>query len=560
MLLRRIRQLGDKHAYLEPVCIGLGLFIIYNATLPVNMAESHDSLSYLASIQGGENLWLFHPHHLLYSVLGKAFYEAWQFFGYVGDASIPLQELNIIFACMTIAALYVLLRNVLNGRWRSMLVCAAVAFSFGFWFYASTIEVYIIHLFFLFLSFSFLLLSFQRPTLRIFALVGVCNALAILFHQMNVLFAATVLVAIVLNPGRRAIRDKVTAAAIYALCVSILVFLAYIIPLASIIKPDSPGEALYWFTGYLHEGQWGKLEVLSPVKAVLGFSHTFIGGHFLFSIERLGSLISSTLGGKFLVSQKFLVDHLSAFQAQALLLGSLPLVAVFIVALASYMRSWREIWREHYYLLILSIAWLVPYAIFILWWEPYNLEFWIATLIPIWLIALLPFFTSGLIVKMQRVFPRLMYMLLHLAIVCMLLVNLFGSMLPLHSPERDYYLQKSSWYMDNAKTGDLIICSRYWLWGEYLKHYSGAEVMGVAEILIRDKDAAGLINRRISQILDSGGLVYITSDAVHPETTTLESYGIDMADFISLWTRYQHSWVKIDIDTYDECYVLSAVK
>ncbi|MFH1383213.1 MAG: glycosyltransferase family 39 protein [Chloroflexota bacterium] len=556
-----LKQIGNRYAYLEPICIGLALFLIYNATLPINRSESRDSLWYMAQIGGNESLWqLFHPHHLLYSVVARAFYNIWRLFGYTGDASIPLQELNIIFACLIIVTLYILLRNVLKSRWRSLLVCTAVTFSFGFWFYGSTIEDKIIPLFFLLLSFGFLLLSFQRPTLKMFALVGIFNGLAILFHQLNILFAATVLVAIFLNRRRRVIKDKTTAVLTYAGCVSIPVVLAYLLTLAFVIKPGSPAEALYWLTSYAHAGQYGNLELLSPIKGLIGFSHSFLGGHFLFSVEGLGSFISSALSDKSLADQQFLASHTSAFQAKAFLLGIIPLASVFIAALISYVRSWREIWREHNSLLSLSLAWLIPYAVFTAWWEPFNVEFWVVTLIPAWLIISLPFFTSGLMTKMQRGFQKSTYVILPLAIVSMLLVNLFGSMLPLHSPELDYYLQKSSWYSDNAKPGDLIICSRGTLWGEYLRHYTKAEVIGVAETLRKENDTSSIIDQKICQILGSGGLVYITSDAVQPDAAVLKSYGLDAADFAGLWASYRHSWVEVDIAAGDVVYIVSAIR
>ena len=193
------RLTDKKRNYIELGCIAIALLVIYNATLPTNLAASHDSIGYLELIEGSTTPWLFHAHHLLYAVLGRAFWQMWLLLGYTGDALLPLQELNIIFACLSIVVLHMLLKRAFGSRLISLLICTAVAFSFGFWLYSSVVEVYMIPLFFLILSFSLTYYTFQNPGLKVFVAIGVSNALAILFHQMNILFVVVVLGAILLN-------------------------------------------------------------------------------------------------------------------------------------------------------------------------------------------------------------------------------------------------------------------------------------------------------------------------------------------------------------------------
>lgn len=552
--IKGIRNRWSRLPFLTPLSIALIIFLVYNAILPVNLAESHDSLTFLNSIEKSSSPWLFHPHHLLYKVVGKSFYQVWQFLGYGGDASLPLRELNIIFGCLTIVVLYQFLKIAFNNSLRSALICIAVAFSYGFWFYSSTIEVYIIPVFFSLLCIFFTYVSYQQPRLKTFALVGIFGALAILFHLMNVLLVVTVLFAIFFNSNLRTFRRKFSATITYGLFLFILVSISYGAALALAIKPESFGELIHWFT--VESNAVGRFEIVSLAKAAMGFGRIFVGGHFLFSLGPINNIISSVLGGKFLITQIYLAAGLTTIQGLLLLLGSIPLLATFITAVLVYIRSWKKIWKEHRILLFLALAWLIPNALFQLWFDPSNLELWIITIIPSWVLLSLPFFTSDVTSRLRYGWRKFMAILLPLAIVCTLLVNLFGSMMPLHQPERDIYLQKSAWFSDNVKSGDLIICSRYWLWGQYLERFTGAQVLGLADILNKNEDAPSIVRDKIQQTLDSGGLVYITSDSITPEATTLESYGLEKIDFTNILRQFDNSWDKVTVDGGDIVYIL----
>jgi hypothetical protein len=171
----------------------------------------------------------------------------------------------------------------------------------------------------------------------------------------------------------------------------------------------------------------------------------------------------------------------------------------------------------------------------------------------------LPIFSDRLPEKPARLYLRPGYALLTIAIAAMIVVNLFGSILLLHAPENDYYLERSAWYAGNTRKGDLIICSRDWLWGDYLRRNTQAEVVGVIELLTdKKKNAQQIIDQEIRETLSSGAKVYITSDAVQPEATLQASYGLKR--FTVLWVNYQQSWVKYDIAANEAVYILSNEK
>lgn len=54
-----VRRVENKRVYLETIGIVVVLSLVNHATLPVNLVESHDSLSYLEMIERNSSPWQF---------------------------------------------------------------------------------------------------------------------------------------------------------------------------------------------------------------------------------------------------------------------------------------------------------------------------------------------------------------------------------------------------------------------------------------------------------------------------------------------------------------------
>src|SRR6266446_1745419 len=111
------RMLSSRMA---PVLIGCGYFLFSWAAL--SRQYTFDAISYLLDVER-TNLSLpfrperiaynfFHSQHLLFSFFVYLFYHAWALAGYMGSALPPAQILNLIEGSLSLALVFVILRDI----------------------------------------------------------------------------------------------------------------------------------------------------------------------------------------------------------------------------------------------------------------------------------------------------------------------------------------------------------------------------------------------------------------------------------------------------------------
>lgn len=151
----------------------------------------------------------------------------------------------------------------------------------------------------------------------------------------------------------------------------------------------------------------------------------------------------------------------------ALAVGLLALTALLAVAVAAAaVRVWRARSRLGP-LGVLCAAWAAVYVVFFTWWEPLNIEFWIALWIPLAILLALPL--AGRPAPRER---------LHAALLVggLALVNLAGSMIPAGDDGDDYWRVRTQWYADNATPDDLVVTNNY-VQSNYVAYFSRAVVV-----------------------------------------------------------------------------------
>jgi hypothetical protein len=196
-----------------------------------------------------------------------------------------------------------------------------------------------------------------RPTCRKMLLLGVAQGGAVLFHQTNVLFCIPVLITLLLAGRRRSLivgqvegaagqaRTTMWQLCSYGLALALTAGLPYLFVGVVVSGFRSWEEFAVWLTEYARTGWWG-----GPITAQKGAD--------------LGLGLANTLaqpGGALLW---LLLVGLLVLHLRSLCFGAQPLT----IGLA---------------------AWLVIYGAFFLWWEPENIEFWIASLPPALLLLVL---------------------------------------------------------------------------------------------------------------------------------------------------------------------------
>ncbi|HEX9373929.1 MAG TPA: glycosyltransferase family 39 protein, partial [Roseiflexaceae bacterium] len=321
--------------------------LAYLTTL--TQVHTFDALSYVTSVERKPWTEVFHPHHLAYGPLGTLALTAGRAIGYAGGAALPMQLVNAAAGALGVALFFAVVRRATGRTDVALAAALLLGGAYAYWYYAVEIEVYTVATLFLIVCLGLM----ARPELwrspRLLLALGLAQGGAILFHQTNVLLCAPVATMFLISQvagrrsqvagqDRRCVTCDLRRGAWYAITLALTVGLPYLFVGVVVSGFRSWGEFSAWLTEYARTGWWG-----GPITA-----QKWAG---------LGKGLSETLaqpGGALLW----------------LLLAALLLVHVRRLAAAP---------RP---LLAALAVWLLVYGGFFLWWEPDNVEFWIASLPP----------------------------------------------------------------------------------------------------------------------------------------------------------------------------------
>ncbi|EFO79410.1 hypothetical protein OSCT_2758 [Oscillochloris trichoides DG-6] len=328
-------------------CLGLYL-------LTLTDVHTYDALSYILDVDRKPWAELFHPHHLAYGPLGASIRSLALRWGWQGSAALLIQIANALAGAAGVTIFLALVRASGGNRMQAALGALLLAASYAFWYYAVEVEVYTIAALFLIVALGILLRMLERPTIALALGLGLVQGLAVLFHQTNVLLSIPALWVVWRSRGEVGSRWLRQAQPTpnpprWLSLPKLTLLLAYMIPLGLIVAGAYLGvglgvsgfrswEQLYtWMTDYARTGWWGgAVDGNKLIGLARGLSNTLAEGPagVLLGLGLLMLLLSSLRGLR---------------QAPA---GLVPL----------------------------CLFWLVSYAAFFLWWEPENIEFWIASL------------------------------------------------------------------------------------------------------------------------------------------------------------------------------------
>lgn len=306
---------------------GLVWGCVYFMTL--TSVHTFDALSYIFDVSRKPWQESFHPHHLAYGPVGV--FATWLADG--GDAAIVMQRINASAGAAGVA----LLVMIVGRRWQrldlSLIAAIALGGSYAFWYYAVEVEVYTLATFFL----LWMIWLIDTPTpphfLRACAL-GCAWCGAILFHQTNVLMLVPLLVVAGTDIWRQPTLWRYW---VIVTCVAgILVGAAYAFVTLGVSGFRDVARIHAWLFHYAETGWWGGRGTLADLAQGISETLTIIHGGWLLVV-----------GG---------------------------------VLVAPQLRSmqWQR-WQGW------LIAWGLCYGAFFFWWEPDNIEFWIAVT-PVWIL------------------------------------------------------------------------------------------------------------------------------------------------------------------------------
>ncbi len=374
-------------------------------------------MHYSIAIEQGDLESLLNPHHLLYNVIG---YLVFQFCHLIGISIRAVYLLQIINSLVGALGIYFLYRGFLElFRWKrteltetklklgAFLLSLLIAFTAGYWFYSIETEVYIFAMFFVILGFFILTKSLTKNQLtsRTLITLGIIIAFACLFHQTHIFFLPAAI--ILLSFQEKSFWKR----KLFYLLVPFItiVGLAYLIG-AYLTGHLKSFDAFYsWITLYAHGGVWGHLKVLNIPASVSGLTRAFV----------LSSVI------KDLVISKFL-----NFNIVILLLATMIFFLLLFINFVKLLLGFPAYFKIYYRLIIFYICWIIPYAIFAFWWEPYNQEFWIPVLVPVVGLLSIPYMMSHSPLSGKASGRRFVELSIIFSVIVLFVINFSGEIFP----------------------------------------------------------------------------------------------------------------------------------
>jgi hypothetical protein len=511
----RVARVGSRPtlavmAMQEAAVVGLGLALLHLLTLAGNYVEPDDGLGYASLIRQGDFNGISNPSHLLYGWLGWAAYQVALAFGSDAGPLRVLQVLDAICGAIGVAILWYVVRTSIGDRLVAILVCGLTAFSYGHWFYSVSAEVYALSTLLIIIALAFAYRAAMQPGAATFAVFGAANGLAVLGHTTNVLFAFVALAALLLAwqrlPGVAVARCGLA----YAGAVCAVVLPAYALTIA-VLGLDSPRDVYDWYTALAQSGNWGFWSSTTPLRGAIGAGRALVGGQFLFSIDGFRAFVESHLNWQ-PREELYLVRNLGERPARLIALF-LVVVLAGLLALAARWVLRPALRANGRTLALLCVCWIVVYAPFIAWWEPVNVEFWIALWVPGAILLALPLSADS-----STVWRRLRPFAVGSLLGALFLTNLFGSVVLQRGARDDYWRTRVSWYEENTTSSDVVLTSGY-TWSSYMRYFSRAETIDVFEVFAEhgtDPDAA--IEALVSRLRTvSSGHVYISSEVFYPD-------------------------------------------
>lgn len=461
-----------NHTRLQILWLAPLLGVVFIALYILTLTEVHtyDALSYILDVDRKPWSELFHPHHLLYGPLGASIRALAAMLGWQGSVKIWLQVVNALAGATGVVLIFLLCRALTGVLVPSLAAALSVGLSYAYWYYAVEVEVYTLAAIALIASLWLLAMIARAPTWQTAVWLGLVQALAVLGHQTNVLLTLPGLLTIWLAVPDRRHSFALTLA--YLLPLTMVVGGAYLWVAFGVSRMQSWGEVWVWLTGYARTGFWGG--AINETKLV-----------------GLGKGWSETL---------------------ALTGGSMVGMAGLFLLLI----GWRGIACLPRPLLVGLLSWLMGYGLFFLWWEPDNIEFWIASLPPLAVLL-------SAALAARHPFDRWRAGLAGyagLALALVLLVLNLPAIRERGDASRDLQRWIAAALAANSQPGDLIIVPDGVL-ELYMPHYWGHDtVYSLNQAMTASAGdwpkACALLQDRITTTLASGYAVLLAADAQRP--------------------------------------------
>jgi hypothetical protein len=479
-----IKNENVKKIKINNILISTGLLLLLFGlyVFTRNLLLTEDSMIYAVNITKGQLSDLFHPHHLLYNPLLKFFIILFV----EPKSSIEtlnfLQLLNIIITVSSVEVLYLILWNLKNNFIISILGSLFYGLSYGPWRYSSQIEVYgLSTLLMLILLLIVVKTGLEDLKISGYIFITVIIILILLSHQLNIFFIFAIILA-VLTWRSWALLGKIKLVAIIGFIPLVIVGVVYFALNVILFNSSNIIDIWRFATMYAQTGWWGTFQIKNFIAIGFGFVQSIL------SLER------------------FSARHYTFFDVAGLLIFLSIVLYLVILRFRNINALFKNILVGR-----ILIIWVFFHSIFIWWWYPSNLEFWIQVLPAVIILFALLYSNS---VK-NKIVSKLF--LLGIFFIVFLILWNFPVMLELKNMQNEY-ICSSQKLKEITNDKDLIITSGFGKQYSYLQYFLNAKVYSLHNI--RQSDSNDFVTNRVLSKLDSvlnttmseSGSIFVTEE------------------------------------------------
>lgn len=452
----------------EQLLVFTGSLLFFLFTLAENFSGPHDSIGYLKGIVTGDHL--SHPHHLLYHYSAHYWLKFTQLILPGVKDYFLVEAFTALCGSVSMAIVYSFF------RWRfglkplpSLVFLSVIAFSYGVWFYSTNIEVYAPAMMFLLAS-LYLLTSpaFSKATIW---KVSVLHCLAVLYHQLHILFALVILYVLWTKRKQIALIPAVLQYAVIGIAV---VGGVYFLMGWVVAEQNSMEQWIGWVQGYTKQHDyWQKPGLKTPVYVFTGFTHAFVGGHYVFRLPGIDTYFEKMQQVHSLHDEIFLAQHIGSGMAIFLSVLTLLLAVMMLIMIIRFIRKYKSIKAKWPAVVPALVFCGAVYSAFFCVWMPEILEFWIFQTILLWFLLLGTLSVTGFPFKLKNTAVGVVLS------ITLLTVNYFGSIRWLRDLEHDWYYLKVKPVEKMVKENDVILLQQGWILKDFLEYFTKTEVQEV---------------------------------------------------------------------------------
>ena len=472
----------------------LGLVAVYLITAPAHHSLSVDAYYYALMITRDPVTDVQNPRLFLWLVSMKALYQS-------ADAIVPgidvfrvIAWANAVIAAFAVVFFARLLERGFSlrpaGAW---LTAALFASSYGFWRYATEIEVYasavLICLLIAHATIALDRAESGRGGLRAIGL-GILGGIGTLFYQpIGVLTVFAV-------PGFLLVRRRFLALALYGAVAGIITIGGFGLAHSLGTGAELPAAEFVFQTHHLVPS----VPSLSDVaKMAFAIGHDLLSAQWMFAVEPLRE--------RFRLAQGFFLhdEHRFAAQNAGLLIWAavvtLPSAAILgLLGIATALKFPGRRFDAHEFIMVI---WLLTHGAMMLILAPLGFEGWIPGLVPLFVLAALRLIGPCIVAGR-------MWIVLALVAVFVLHNGLAGIGVQMRGGG-DYLGVRGKALIERSGPGDLIVLAAHQNLERYLR-FSDA-----APVVVIERDGSDAARDAIEETLAKGGHVLVLDDVDRPK-------------------------------------------